>query len=322
MRFLRLLACAAFLAPAVAFAGSYPDKPIRLVVPFPPGGSGDAIARPIAAKLGEVLGQPVVVDNRGGANGIVASSYVAKAAPDGYTLELGYNAGPQGSVLFFFADVPYDPVKDFTAIAAAVEVPIGVVVHPSIPVNSMQELIDYAKKRPGDLAYGSPGIGSAQQIAVETLTQATGAKLQHVPYKGSGPVIADLLGGQIPMALITMPGVLPYVESGRMKVLAVIEPRRYHGLPNIPTVAETVPGFTVPATWAGIFGPAGMPPEIVNRLNTEINKVLKDKDVREKLEAAGLTVLGDTTPSQFAEMVKRDIDVYRSITTKAGIVPE
>ena len=309
------------IAGSAAAQKAYPNKPIQLVVPYPPGGSGDAIVRPIADKISAAMGVPILVVNRGGANGIIASQQVAASPPDGYTLELSYNAGPHASVLFFFKDVPYHPVKDFTAIIAAVEVPIGVVVHPSLPVHTMAELIDYARKNPGKLSYGSPGIGSAHQMAIEMLMQATGIKLVHVPYRGGGPVITDLLGGQIPMALLTMPGLIPNVKAGKFRALAVIEPQRYPGLPDVPTVAETVPGFVMPATWAGFFGPAGLPKPIVDRLNSEIRKALASPDVKARLEAMGLVVTGNT-PEEFADMVKRDIEVYRKITAAARIQPE
>jgi tripartite-type tricarboxylate transporter receptor subunit TctC len=308
------------LAATAALAQPYPSRPLRLIVPYPPGGSTDVLARAVAQKMGESMGQQIVVDNRGGAGGIVGSEIAARTAPDGYTFLLGTSSTHVG-VRFTAKKLPYDPIKDFTPLSAAVDVPIAIAVHPSFPANTGQELVEYAKKNPGKLSYGSSGTGSAHHFAGEQLKQQTGIDMVHVPYKGAGPAMTDLIGNQIPIVFTTLSTALPYVPSGKVKVIGVVEGKRSPSAPNIPTIGETVPGYAMPTTWLGFFGPANLPAPIVKRLNAEIVKALHAPDSRAKLDAGGLSVTG-TSSEEFMEMIRKDMDVIGKIVATAGIQPE
>jgi len=320
MAMLRMTLTALAVAPLIALAQTYPDRPIKLVVPYPPGGSTDLLARTIGQKMSDSLGQQIVVENRGGAGGMLGSQLVARAAPDGYTFLLGTGA-THGIVKFLSKTVPYDPVKDFTAIIAAVEVPIVLAVHPSVPANSAAEFVAHAKKNPGKLAFGSSGTGSPHHLAGELLKQITGIDMVHVPYKGAAPAVQDLIGGQIPAIFTTLSTALPHMRSGKIKGLGVVEAKRARSAPEVPTIGESVPGYAMPNSWLGFFGPAAMPESIVKRLNAEILKAVTAPDARARLEAAGLPVVG-TTAQEFAEMVRQDIEMFRKIVTAAGIQPE
>src|SRR5262245_54765060 len=233
------LAIAALAAAQFAAAQVYPTRTLRLVVPYPPGGSTDLLARTVSQKMSENVGQQVIVDNRGGAGGMLGSELVARAAPDGYTFLLGTGATHGITLLLSKAAPPYDPVKDFTPITAAVEVPIALAVHPSVPANSAAELVEYARKNPGKLSFGSSGTGSPHHLAGELLKQVTGVDIVHVPYKGAGPAMQDLVGGQIPMVFTTLSTAIPQMRSGKIKVLAVVEAKRAQSAPEIPTVGES-----------------------------------------------------------------------------------
>jgi tripartite-type tricarboxylate transporter receptor subunit TctC len=321
LKFLALaLLAAPLLAPLFTWAQAYPAKPVRLIVPYPPGGSTDLLGRTVAAKMTESWGQQVIVDNRAGANGMVGSDLVAKAAPDGYTFVLGTGAS-HGLGLFLSKAVPYDPVKDFTPLCAAVEVPITLAVHPSLPVTNVRELVDYAKKNPGKLSFGSSGTGSPHHLSGELLKSVAGLDMVHVAYKGAGPSMADLLGGQIPMVFTTLSTAIPPHKAGKIRILAVVEAKRQPSMPEIPTVGESVPGYVMPASWLGFFGPAGLPEAITRRLNAEIMKAIQSPEVKSRLEGAGMPVTG-TSPEVFAKMVRDDIETFRRITQSAGIKPE
>jgi tripartite-type tricarboxylate transporter receptor subunit TctC len=303
-----------------ALAQAWPSKPIRLVVPYPPGGSTDLLARTIAQKVGEALGQQVIVDNRAGAGGMLGSEIVARAAPDGYTLLLGTGA-THGLTLLLSKAIPYDPVKDFTAITAAVEVPIILCVSLQVPAATAKELVDYAKKNPGKLAYGSSGTGSPHHLSGELLRQVAGIDVVHVPYKGAAPAVQDLIGNQIPMVFTTLSTALPHIKAGKIRAIGFVEAKRQPSVPEIPAIGESVAGYAMPASWLGFFGPAGLPEAIVKRLNAEIVKAVQSPDVRAKLEAAGMPVVG-TGAEEFARMVKDDIETFRRIVNAAGIKPE
>ena len=326
MRILKLAAAALLAAPAMivasgpAHAQAWPAKPVKLVVPYPPGGSTDLLGRTVAAKLADALGVQVIVENLAGAGGMVGSAAVARAAPDGYTFLLGTGAS-HGIVLFLSKSVPYDPVRDFTPISAAVEVPIALAVHPSVPAANAKELVEHAKKNPGKLAYGSSGAGSPHHLSGELLKQVGALDIVHVPYKGAGPAMQDLLGGQIPIVFTTLSTGLPHHRSGKIRILGLVEGKRQPSVPDVPTIGESIPGYLMPSSWLGFFGPARMPEPIVARLSAEIVKAVQAPDVKGKLEAAGMPVTG-TSAEEFARMVRDDIESFRKIVQAAGLKPE
>lgn len=295
-------------------------KPITMVVPFPPGPALDLVARLVGGKLSAALGQTVVVDNRSGANGTIGSNAVARAAPDGYTL-LAATAGTHVTAVHLMKSLPYDPMKDFTPLMAAVEPATCLVVNSSLPVNSVQELIAYAKANPGKMSYGSSGVGSVFHMMGELFNQTAGVTIAHVPYRGVAPAMQDLIGGHIPMVFISVSNAMAGVRQGSVKMLAVLEPTRYAKLPQVPSMSEIIPAFRKPSSWFGFFGPAKMPPDIVARLGTEMRKAINEPDVRAKLEASDFAVIGDT-PEQFAALLKDGIDRYGEIIKAAGIPPQ
>jgi tripartite-type tricarboxylate transporter receptor subunit TctC len=302
---IRTLLVAVLAFPLIALAQAWPSKPIRLVVPYPPGGSTDLLARTIGQKVGEALGQQIIVDNRAGAGGMLGSEIVARAAPDGYTILLGTGA-THGLTLLLSKAIPYDPVKDFTPITAAVEVPIILCVSLQVPAATARELVDYAKKNPGKLAYGSSGTGSPHHLSGELLRQVAGIDVVHVPYKGAAPAVQDLIGSQIPMVFTTLSTALPHIKAGKIRAIGFVEAK---------------PGYVMPASWLGFFAPAGLPDPILRRLNAEIVKAVQSPDVKAKLETAGMPVVG-TGSEEFAKMVKDDIETFRKIVNAAGIKPE
>jgi tripartite-type tricarboxylate transporter receptor subunit TctC len=314
------LLVAVLVFPLVVLAQAWPSKPIRLVVPYPPGGSTDLLARTIGQKVGEALGQQVIVDNRAGAGGMLGSDIVARAAPDGYTLLLGTGA-THGLTLLLSKSIPYDPVKDFTPITAAVEVPIILCVSLQVPAATAKELVDYAKKNPGKLAFGSSGTGSPHHLSGELLKQVAGIDMVHVPYKGAAPAVQDLIGNQIPMVFTTLSTALPHIKGGKIRAIGFVEAKRQPSVPEIPAIGESVTGYVMPAAWLGFFGPAGLPDAILKRINTEIVKAVQSPDVRGKLEAAGMPVVG-TSAEEFAKMIRDDIETFRRIVNAAGIKPE
>ena len=317
---IRTVLCAVLAAPLIALAQAWPSKPIRLVVPYPPGGSTDLLARTIGVKVGEALGQQIIIDNRAGAGGMLGSDLVARSAPDGYTILLGTGA-THGLTLLLSKTIPYDPVKDFTPITAAVEVPIILCVNPSIPVTTAKDLVEWGRKNPGKLAYGSSGTGSPHHLSGELLKQLSGVDMVHVPYKGAAPAVQDLIGNQIPAVFTTLSTALPHIKAGKIRAVGFVEVKRQQSVPEIPTIGESVPGYVMPATWLGFFGPAGLPEAILKRYNMEIVKAVQAPEVRAKLEAAGMPVVG-TGAEEFARMVKDDIETLRRIVTAAGIKPE
>jgi tripartite-type tricarboxylate transporter receptor subunit TctC len=312
----------AFGMPAgPAQAQTWPTaKPITIVVPFPPGPALDLVARLVAAKIGPALGQTIVIDNRTGANGTIGSNMVARAAPDGYTL-LGATAGTHVTAVHLIKNLPYDPVKDFTPLAAAVEPVTCRVVHRSVPVNSVQELVAYAKARPDELSYGSSGVGSVFHMMGELFNQTAGVRIKHVPYRGVVPAMQDVAGGHIPMTFISVSNAMPAMQDGRVKILAILEPARYAKLPDVPSMSDAIPAFKKPSSWFGFFGPAGMPGEIVTRLNAEIVKALNAPDVTAKLQDSGMTVIGGTA-EEFGARMRDGIARYGEIIKAAGIQPE
>jgi tripartite-type tricarboxylate transporter receptor subunit TctC len=309
----------AFTAPAAAQTAPS-GKPITMVVPFPPGPSLDLVARLTGAKLAEALGQPVVVENRTGANGTLGANAVARAAPDGHTL-LFTTASTHVTAMHLMKSLPYDPVKDFTPIVAAVEPVTCLIVNSALPVNSVAELVAYAKARPGALSYGSSGVGSVFHLMGELFNQTAGVSINHVPYRGVGPALQDVIAGHIPMAFLSISNVLALGDAGSVKILAVLEPMRFAGRANILSLSEAIPAFRKPSSWFGVFGPAGLPAPMVARLNGEIIKALAAAEVKAKLDENGLSVIGGS-PEDFRALIVDGIARYGAIIRAAGIKPE
>jgi tripartite-type tricarboxylate transporter receptor subunit TctC len=305
--------------PLVALGQAFPAKPIRLVVPYAPGGAVDAFARPIAPKLGELLGQPVIIDNRPGGNATIGADVVAKSPADGHAIVL--TSVNHYLVPMFSKNVPYDTVKDFTPVVIVAKFPNVLAVHPSLPVQSIPELVDYAKKNPGKLYYGTTGIGSTHHLAGVLLAQAAAIDIEHVPYKGGSPTIQDVLAGQIPMAILTASTILPHARQGKLRALAITETKRYAKAPELPTIGESVPGYALPDSWLCVLGPAGLPKPVVARLNADIRAAITAPEVRARLESVGFEVAGDT-PEEFEATIRTDVPAFRRIVTTAGIKPE
>ena len=307
-------------ASVLAQAASYPNRPIRIVVPFPVGGIADTFSRTIAIKLTEVWGQPVVVENKTGAGGNIGAELVAKSAPDGYTLVMG-NIGSHAVNVSLFKNIPFDPIKDFVPIAHVLDAEGLLVVNPSVNANSVREILELARAQPGKLSYASGGLGTTSHLAGELFKSTAKVDIVHVPYKGNSPAITDLLGGQTQMSFATMPTVLPHVKAGKLRAIASIGLARTVALPDVPTVAESgLPGFEV-SNWIGLFAPVGTPPEIVAKLNAEVQKIMRSPDVQKRLEAEGARFI-PTTPGQFAAFQKDELVKWAKIIKDANIKAE
>jgi tripartite-type tricarboxylate transporter receptor subunit TctC len=299
-----------------AQAQSWPAKSIRLVVPFPPGGAVDAYARIVQNRLGEQLGQAVVIENRGGAGGMIGAELVTKAPPDGYTLLVG-NIAALAMNVGVYASMPYDPARDFTPIMHTVDVNYALVVHPAVPAKTVAELVAHTRANPGKLSYGSAGSGSAPHLATELLKQRAGIELVHVPYKGGGPMVADLLGGQIQLGIGDQANLMPQVKAGRLRVLAVGSARRSATYPEVPTIAEAgYPGFEAGA-WQAVVGPAGLPLALAIRINETLAKVMAMPDVRERLVGAGLDPVGGS-PDDLARLIRAEITKWSKVAKEVG----
>ncbi len=304
------------LAAASAFAQGYPARPIRMLVPFSAGGTVDIVARLLGAKLSADLGQPFVVENKGGAGGTIAAAMLAKSPGDGYTLMMMHQGLAFNASLY--ADLPYDTLRDLAPIAYVGATPNALVVTDALPVKTVQEFLAYARSNPGRIAYGSGGIGSAGHLSVELLQSLTGTKLTHVPYKGSGPAITDLISGQIQAMLLTMPAVMPYVKGGKVRAIATSGARRSPALPDLPTIAEAgVPGYEY-TPWYGMFGPGTLPKPLIARLNSIVNKALADAGVQDKLAKQGLEVHAMTS-DQFTGIVHADVARWGKIIRELGV---
>jgi len=306
-------------APGALFAqAAYPAKPVRIIVGFPPGGANDILGRLVGAKLQERWNQPFVVENRPGANAIIGTEIVAKAAPDGHTLLIGAS-GAMTVNPGLYDKLPYDPVRDFAPITTIGSFPLVFAVHPSVQANNVKEFIALAKSRPGAMNYGS---GSTPfQLAAELLKLSAGIDVRHIPYKGSAPTVAALLAGEVSMTFVDSPPVVQQIRAGKLRGLAVTSARRAASLPDLPTMLEAgVPDFDV-VLWTSLFAPAGTPPAIVNQLQGEIAKILQQPDVRERMAALGIDPVGNT-PEELAARVRSDIDRWTRVARSAGIKAE
>ncbi len=306
-----ILGCA---LAAAAGAQQYPDRPVRLVVGFPPGGAADILGRLAAQKLSEGLGQQMVVDNRGGAGGLIATEIAAKSNADGYTLL--FTSIPHVINPHLYRKVAYDPVKDFTPVIQFVAVPLMMASHPSLPIGSVKELIAHAKGRSGQINYGSGGGGASSHLAMELFKSMAGVDLVHIPYKGVGPMITDMLAGQVKLTISSAVPLSPQVKAGRLRGLAVTSPKRSAAFPELPAIAEAVPGYEV-INWFGILTPAGTPKPVVTRVNAELNKALRQPDLVKTLNSRGADAVGGT-PEEFARIIKADVGKWGKVVKDSG----
>src|SRR3954469_15641323 len=309
------LAAAACVFSAAAQAQNYPQRPIRLILPVPPGGVADVIARPLAQKLTQALGQPVVIDNRPGATGAIGLQLVAKAAPDGYTLLFGStNTLCMGAALY--AKTP--PIDDYAAITPVISYHNVLVVNPAVPAKNLNELIEYAKARPDELKFASSGEGSTNHLSALLFQTLTQTKITHVPYKGGGPALIDVLGGHVQALFATVPSAVTYIKDGRLKALVVTSEKRESALPSIPSAVESgLPGLIV-STWSGVLAPAGTPRAIVNKLNSEFAKAVNAPDMVERYAAVAAEVY-TTTPEEFAKVVRNDFAKWSKVVKDMGL---
>jgi tripartite-type tricarboxylate transporter receptor subunit TctC len=304
-------------AAAGAWAQAYPSKPIHIIVGFPPGGGNDIIARLIGAKMQDSWGQSVVIDNKPGANSIIAAEFVAKSAPDGYTLLVNATGGMSVNPVIY-SKLPYDSLRDFVPISMVGSFPLVLVVNPSVPANSVRELVAYLKANPGKLNYSSGS--TAFQVASEMFKQMTGTDIKHIPYKGSVQSISAVMAGDVQMTIVDSPPLVPQIKSGRVRALAVTSAKRSASLPDVPALAETVPGYEM-ALWIGVFAPAGTPQDVAAKLNAEVVRIVNLPDIREKLAGMGVEPLGNTS-EQMAEWIRREIVRYGPVVKAAGIKAE
>ena len=311
------LAAALAIVCATPFAQGYPNRPIRIVVPFPAGGGADSTARILGQKLAERWGQQVLVDNRSGAAGNIGTELVARAAPDGYTLGIGVN-GTHAINPSLYPKLGFDPVRDFAPIALALSVPALLIVHPALPASSVPQLVALAKARPGELNYASGGLGSPPHVMGELFASMAGIKLGHVPYKGAAPAAIDVIAGFVPIMFDNLVSGLPHVRSRKVRALGVTSLERSPVVPEIPTIAESgLPGYEA-VTWIAVFAPAGTPREIVTRLNSEIVAILAMQEVRDRFSAMGATV-GGGTPEQLASLLRDDLQRWAQVIKAANI---
>ena len=313
------LVAALALLSTLAHAQEWPNRPLRIILGFPPG-PVDIVGRPVAARLQEALGQNVVFENRPGANGAIASEQVARSDPDGYMILLA-TSGTHVTAVHLTKNLRYDPVKDFEPIIAAVEPVTCLVVHPSVPANTVQDLIAYMKANPGKLSYGTSGVGSVFHLTGELFKQTTGVQMTHVPYRGVDPSMVDLIGGHIPVLFTALSTAAPHVDAGRAKLLAILEPQRFARRPDTPSLTEAVPAFRKPSTWFGFFAPRGTPKPLVERLNLEIGKILAAPDMQARFQDAGYSIIGGS-PEQLHDLMVDGIQRFGDIIHTAGIEPE
>jgi len=314
-----LATSAALTVSRTALAQTYPSRPITIVIGYTPGAVSDLAARTIGDGLNRAWGQPVIVDNRPGSGGNIGAAFVARAAPDGYTLMIGTDA-QMASNVHLYKSAGFDPVRDFAPISYVGVNIICLAVNAELPIKSVADLIAYAKANPGKLSYGTSGTGSPHHLAGVLLSQKTGIDIQHVPYRGGGAAVNDLLGGHIGMAFLSLSAAVPQLGSGKIRIIAMVEKTRYAGLPDVPTIGETVPGFEM-SSWVGLFAPAGTPKDVVGKLNAAVTRVLTAESVKEKLAALGLVVVAGT-PEEMSEVMRTALQVRGELVKAAGIQPE
>jgi tripartite-type tricarboxylate transporter receptor subunit TctC len=318
MLFTLATALAAVLPGAASLAqDNYPSRPVRIVVPYPPGGASDVTARLLAQKLGEFWNQQVVVDNRPGANGIVALEHVAKQPPDGYTLLMA-NLGPNAINAAVYAKLPYDSVKDFTAITLTTMVPQVLVAGPGLEAKTLKEMLDFARANPGKLSYGTGGNGSANHLGVELMALNAGVSLTAVAYKGDAPAMVDTMSGQLAMTLPTVVAASPHIKSGKLRALAVSTRTRVAALPDVPTMQEAGVANYESSSWGGVMGPGGMAPAVVNKIHADTVRALRLPDIQEKLGGLGATVLAQG-PAEFAAFLQAEIKKWDGVAKRANI---
>lgn len=313
MKMVMTLALAGVSGIAMA---QYPNKPIKMVVPFPAGGTTDIMARAMAAELQKSFGQAVVVENKAGAGGNIGSDFVAKSAPDGYTLLMG-TVGTHAINVSLYPKMPYDAVKDFAPVSLVAAVPNVLAAAPSLPVNSVKELIDAAKKDPNKITFASSGSGTSIHLSGELFKQLAGVQMTHVPYKGSSAALPDLMSGQVDVMFDNAPSVMPHIKGGKLKAIAVTSTRRSPALPNVPTIAEAgLPAFEA-SSWFGVLAPAGTPKDIVDKLSQAIVKSLQTAEIKDRLASQGADAVGNT-PEQFAAHIKSEIDKWAKVVKASG----
>ncbi len=313
------LAMAACTAVAFAQAPAYPAKPVRIIVPYPAGGTTDIIARLAAAQLSERLRQPFVVENRAGASGAIGSVAVAQAAADGYTLVMG-TASSHGINSALQKNLPYDAVKDFAPVTVVASTPNIIVVHPSVPARTLGELLALAKARPGQINFGSTSPGGSPHMSAELLKMMAGVDMTHVPYKGASPMLTDLMGGQIQAGFDNLPSTIAFVRSGKLRALAVTTAQRWPGAADIPTVAESVPGYEV-SGWFGLLAPAGTPRAVLDTLQTAVAQAVRDPEVTRQLRSLGAEPVA-SRPEAFAQQIRADVDKWRGVVKATGVTLE
>lgn len=312
-KFFALLLC---FVTSFAYAQSYPNKPVRMVVPFPPGGTTDILARAVGQKLSESWGQQVLIDNRPGAGGNIGTDIVAKSAPDGYTLLMG-TVGTHSINASLYGKLPFDPIKDFAPVTLVASVPNVLVVNSTVDAKSVKELIALAKSKPGQLTFASSGNGTSIHLAGELFKTMTGTAMLHIPYKGSAPAITDLLGGQTNMMFDNLPSAMPHIKSGKLRALAVTSVSRSPASPDTPTIAESgIPGYEA-SSWFGVLAPAGTPKDVIARIHADIVKALNTPEIKERLSGQGAEPVGNT-PEQFAQHIKSETIKWAKVVKDSG----
>lgn len=308
------------VAAPMALSQSYPVKPVRIFTQFAAGASGDTTVRIMAAPFGEILGQPVIVENRAGAGGLLAAEAVLRATPDGYTLLAG-SSSTQIIRIFLSKNVSFDPLRDFTAITQISESVPTIVVNPKLGVNSLAELLEYARRNPGKLAFGTSGIGSDHHLSGEEIKQLVKVDMLHIPYKAGAQALVDVISGQLPMAFVIHTQALPHIRSGKAKALAVVKEKRFALLPDVPTVTEVIAGFEVPPSWTGLLGPAGLSPALLARISGDAIRAMNLPETRTRYAEGGQEVVA-STPEEFSAKIRRNMELVAKIVKAAGIQPE